>query len=81
MKYKQVTHLYLFGYDDVTVNKLTTNSHCIVYPSTINGITVNSAGTNYNTSYTQVKISGGGGSGAVAAATISGVMSLYYLEL
>jgi hypothetical protein len=43
-----------------------------VYPSTIKGITVNNGGTNYNAWYTQIKIIGGGGSGAVATATVSG---------
>ena len=69
IKYKQVTRLSLFGDDDVNT---TTNSQYIVYPSTINSVTVNSGGTNYNTSATQVTISGGGGSGAVLTPTISG---------
>jgi hypothetical protein len=59
----------LFGDDDVNT---TTNSQYIVYPSTINGITVNNGGSNYNASYTQIKIIGGGGSGVVATATVSG---------
>ena len=69
IKYKQVTRLSLYGDDDVNT---TTNSQYIVYPSTINSVTVNSGGTNYNTSSTQVTISGGGGSGAVLTPTISG---------
>ena len=68
IKYKQVTRLSLYGDDDVNT---TTNSQYIVYPSTINSVTVNSGGTNYNTSATQVTISGGGGSGAVITPTIS----------
>jgi hypothetical protein len=73
IKYKQVTRLSLYGDDDVNT---TTNSEYIFYPSTINSITVNSGGTNYNTSSTQVTISGGGGSGAVITPTIaSGVIT------
>jgi hypothetical protein len=69
IKYKQVSRIMLFGDDDVNTS---TNSQYIVYPSTINGITVNNGGTNYNASYTQIKIIGGGGSGAVATSTVSG---------
>jgi hypothetical protein len=68
IKYKQVSRIMLFGDDDVNTS---TNSQYIVYPSTINGITVNNGGTNYNASYTQIKIIGGGGSGAVATATVA----------
>ena len=53
IKYKQVSRIMLFGDDDVNTS---TNSQYIVYPSTINGITVNNGGTNYNASYTQIKI-------------------------
>ncbi len=59
IKYKQVSHITLFGDDDKNTS---TNSQYIVYQSTINSITVNNGGTNYNTSATQVIISGGGGS-------------------
>ena len=69
IKYKQVSRIMLFGDDDVNTS---TNSQYIVYPSTINGITVNNGGSNYSASYTQIKVIGGGGSGAVATATVSG---------
>ena len=69
IKYKQVSRIMLFGDDDINT---TTNSQYIMYPSSINGITVNYGGTNYNVSYTQIKIVGGGGSGAVATPTVSG---------
>jgi hypothetical protein len=69
IKYKQVCRIMLFGDDDVNTS---TNSQYIVYPSSINAMTVNTGGTNYNASYTQIKIIGGGGSGAVATPTISG---------
>ena len=68
IKYKQVTRLSLFGDDDVNT---TTNSQYIVYPSKVNGITINNAGTNYIDANTQLNIVGGGGSGAVATATTS----------
>jgi hypothetical protein len=60
IKYKQVCRIMLFGDDDVNTS---TNSQYIVYPSSINAMTVNTGGTNYNASYTQIKIIGGGGSG------------------
>jgi len=69
IKYKQVCRVGLFGDDDINTS---TNSQYIVYPSTINGITVNNGCSNYSASYTQIKIIGGGGSGAVATPTISG---------
>ena len=69
IKYKQVCRIMLFGDDDVNTS---TNSQYIVYPSSINSMTVNTGGINYNASYTQIKIIGGGGSGAVATPTISG---------
>ena len=69
IKYKQVSRLMLFGDDDVNTS---TNSQYIVYPPTVNGITVNSGGSNYLVAATQVNIIGGGGSGAVATATVSG---------
>ena len=69
IKYKQVTRLMLFGDDDINT---ATNSQYIVYPSNINGITLNNGGSAYNNTATQVKIIGGGGSGAVATATVSG---------
>ncbi len=43
-----------------------------MYPSSINGIAVKNGRTNYNISYTQIKIVGGGGSCAVATPTVSG---------
>ena len=58
----------ILGNDDINNN---TNSQYIVYPSKVNGITINSAGTNYTNAGTQIKIIGGGGSGAVATATTS----------
>ena len=58
----------LFGDDDIN----TSGSNYVVYPSTINGITVNNGGTNYTVSATQIKIIGGGGTGAVATPTVSG---------
>ena len=73
IKYKQVCKLVIFGNDDINNN---TNSQYIIYPSTINSVTVNSGGTNYNTSATQVQLLGGGGSGAVITPTItSGVIT------
>jgi len=73
IKYKQVSRIMLFGDDDVNT---TTSSQYIIYPTTINGITVNSGGTNYSNTGTQVRIIGGGGSGAVAtASTSSGVIN------
>ena len=69
IKYKQVSRIMLFGDDDVNTS---TNSQYIVYPSTINGITVNNGGSNYLNAGTQIKVIGGGGSGAVVNATISG---------
>ena len=59
----------ILGNDDINNN---TNSQYIVYPSKVNGITINSAGTNYTDASTQLNIVGGGGSGAVATATASG---------
>ena len=69
IKYKQITRLMLFGGDDVNTS---TNSQYSVYPSTIHGIAVNNGGTHHNASYTQIKVMGGGGSSAVATATVSG---------
>ena len=68
IKYKQVCKMAILGNDDINNN---TNSQYIVYPSKVNGITINSAGTNYTNAGTQIKIIGGGGSGAVATATTS----------
>ena len=68
IKYKQVSRIMLFGDDDIN----TSGSNYIVYPSTINGITVNNGGTNYTVSATQIRIIGGGGTGAVATPTVSG---------
>ena len=68
IKYKQVSRIMLFGDDDIN----TSGSNYVVYPSSINGITVNNGGTNYTVSATQIKIIGGGGTGAVATPTISG---------
>ena len=68
IKYKQVSRIMLFGDDDIN----TSGSNYVVYPSTINGITVNNGGTNYTVSATKIKIIGGGGTGAVATPTISG---------
>ena len=68
IKYKQVSRIMLFGDDDIN----TSGSNYVVYPSTINGITVNNGGTNYTVSATQIKIIGGGGTGAVATPTVSG---------
>ena len=69
IKYKQVCRLMLFGDDDINTS---TNSQYIVYPSTINAITVNNGGSNYSAGSTQITLSGGGGSGAVAVANVSG---------
>lgn len=69
IKYKTISRVMLFGDDDINT---TTSSQYIVYPSTINGITVNNGGTNYSAVGTQVRIIGGGGSGAVATVTASG---------
>ena len=55
IKYKQVSRIMLFGDDDTNTS---TNSQYIVYPSTISTITINSAGTNYLTAATQIKILG-----------------------
>ena len=68
IKYKQVSRIMLFGDDDIN----TSGSNYVVYPSTINGITVNNGGTNYTVSATQIRIIGGGGTGAVATPTVSG---------
>jgi hypothetical protein len=68
IKYKTISRIMLFGDDDVNT---TTNSQYIVYPTSIVGITVANGGTNYNASYTQIVITGGGGSGAVATPTVS----------
>ena len=68
IKYKQVSRIMLFGDDDIN----TSGSNYVVYPSTINGITVNNGGTNYTVSATQINIIGGGGTGAVATPTVSG---------
>ena len=43
-----------------------------MYPTTINTVTVSNGGINYSSGSTQVTLSGGGGSGAVAVANISG---------
>jgi hypothetical protein len=59
----------IFSDDDINT---TTSSQYIMYPSSINGITVNNGGTNNNVSYTQINIVGGGGSGVIATPTISG---------
>ena len=64
IKYKQVCRIQLFGDDDVNT---TTNSQYIVYPSSLPSVTVNNGGTNYVPAFTQIRIVGGGGSGAVAA--------------
>jgi hypothetical protein len=73
IKYKQVCKLAIFGNDDINNN---TNSQYIVYPSKVNGITINNAGTNYIDANTQLNIVGGGGSGAVATVTTtSGAIS------
>ncbi len=69
IKCKQVSRIMLFGDDDVNTS---TNSQYIVYPSTINGSTINNGGSNYTNTATQIKIIGGDGSGAVATATTSG---------
>ena len=70
IKYKQVCRIQLFGDDDVNT---TTNSQYIVYPSSLPSVTVNNGGTNYVPAFTQIRIVGGGGSGAVAAnPTVSG---------
>ena len=68
IKYKQVSRIMLFGDDDIN----TSGSNYVVYPSTINGITVNHGGTNYTVSATQIRIIGGGVSGAVVTPTVSG---------
>ena len=41
IKYKQVSRIMLFGDDDIN----TSGSNYVVYPSTINGITVNNGGS------------------------------------
>ena len=51
----------LFGDDDIN----TSGSNYVVYPSSINGITVNNGGTNYTVSATQIKIIGGGGTDVI----------------
>ena len=43
-----------------------------MYPTTINAITVNNGGSNYSAGSTQISFSGGGGSGVLATANISG---------
>ncbi len=58
IKYKQVCKLAILGNDDINN---TTSSQYIVYPSKINGITINNAGTNYTDANTQINIVGGGG--------------------
>ncbi len=69
IKYKQVTRIMLFGDDDVNT---TTNSQYIMYPSSINGLTIINGGTNYNVSRsTQINITGGGGYGATATYTVA----------
>ncbi len=50
IKYKQITRLYIFGDDDVNTS---TNSQYIMYPSSIDGITVN-GGSNYTNAATQI---------------------------
>jgi hypothetical protein len=69
IKYKQVSRIMLFGDDDVNTS---TNSQYIIYPSTINVITINNGATSYTVSATQIKITGGGGTGAVVTPTITG---------
>jgi hypothetical protein len=69
IKYKKVCKLSILGNDDINNN---TNSQYIVYPSKVDGTTINNAGTNYTNTGTQIKIIGGGGSSAVATATTSG---------
>ena len=70
IKYKQVSRIMLFGDDDVNT---TTNSQYIMYPSSINGLTIINGGSNYNVSpNTQINITGGGGYGATATYTVAG---------
>jgi hypothetical protein len=69
IKYKQVCRLMLLGDDDINTS---TNSQYIVYPSSINNVTVSNGGTNYAAGKTQVTISGGSGTGTLASASISG---------
>ncbi len=59
----------LFGDEDINT---TTNSQYIMYPSSINSVTVSAGGTNYSAGATQITISGGGGSCALALPTVSG---------
>ena len=78
IKYKQVCKLAILGNDDINN---TTSSQYIIYPSKINGITINNAGTNYNDTSTQINIIGGGGNSAVAtSATTSGAISAITLN-
>ena len=78
IKYKQVCKLAILGNDDINN---TTSSQYIIYPSKINGITINNAGTNYNDTSTQINIIGGGGNSAVATATTtSGAISAITLN-
>ena len=78
IKYKQVCKLAILGNDDINN---TTASQYIIYPSKINGITINNAGTNYNDTSTQINIIGGGGNSAVATATTtSGAISAITLN-
>jgi len=66
IKYKQVCKLFLFN-DQL---KTATSSHYNVFSSTISSVTVNSGGSNYNSSNLGFKIDGGGGSGLLLSATI-----------
>jgi hypothetical protein len=68
IKYKQVCRIGLYGDDDANTN---TSSQYNVFPSSIPSITVNNGGTNYSSLYTQIKIDGGNGFGAIATPTIS----------
>ncbi len=43
-----------------------------MYLSSINSVSVSAVGTNYTAGATQITIGGGGGSGALASATVSG---------
>ena len=72
IKYKQVCKLFLFN-DQL---KNATSSHYNIFSSTISSVTVNTGGTNYNSSNLGFKIDGGGGSGLLLSATIaSGVIT------
>jgi hypothetical protein len=68
IKNKQVCKLAIIRNDDINND---TNSQYAIYPSKLNGITINNADTNYTDTNTQINLVGGGGDSAVATATTS----------